>query len=547
MSSTDLEGRIAAIESRLTRIEARFGPPAPAMPPQAVPAPASPPPPKPAAAPAAPAREPGPSLATSVLGWGGGIALVLAAAYLIRLGVDSGWLTPVRQVALASIAGLTLIVAGFALRGLDRQYAGLLPAAGVAILFLSVYGAHLYYGFIGAKAAATAVVAICVVSLWLCRTFESDLYALFAVVGSYSAPFLLSGLRGSITDLVVYFSAWSAVFSVFAIWHGRRLIYLLALYLALPGFDLIWRQSASSEWVAALAFQAAQFAIFGIATAVFSIRHDAPLDKGAAFAHLPPLLLFYFLQYGLLSKHLPAYAPWIAVASAASIALIYAGARAALQRPLPGGELILWSYLALVLFHAGYIEMVPRHWAPWVAYLLVPALAVVSLRRGGGVGGSWPLWVAVGLIFGVNYLRVIFDTDVQGVPARSLLAIAYALLLYVGYLLSRGNLGNVAVLVLYAGHVSAMAAALHLLDQRIVQSVAWGVLALACLGLSLMQRDRALGQSSLLVFGATAAKVLLYDLSGAPPVARIVSLAVLGVTFYAGGMLYQRMLVAKQP
>jgi len=136
---------------------------------------------------------------------------------------------------------------------------------------------------------------------------------------------------------------------------------------------------------------------------------------------------------------------------------------------------------------------------------------------------------------------------VQGVPARSLLAVAYAALLYVGYLLSRGNLGNIAVLVLYAGHISAMAAALHLLDQRIVQSVAWGVLALGCLGLSLMQRDRALGQSSLLVFGATAAKVLLYDLSGAPPVARIVSLAVLGVTFYAGGMLYQRMLVAKQP
>ena len=543
----DLESRIAAIESRLARLEARFGQPAPAATQQAAAAPASPPPPRAAAAPAAAAREPGPSLATSVLGWGGGIALVLAAAYLIRLGVDSGWLTPVRQVALASIAGLALVVAGFVLRGLDRQYAGLLPAAGVAILFLSVYGAHLYYGFIGAKAAAAAVVAICALSLWLCRAFESDLYALFAVAGSYSAPFLLAGLRGSITDLVVYFSAWSAVFSVFAIWHGRRLIYLLALYLALPGFDLVWRQSASPDWVAAFTFQTAQFAIFGIATAVFSIRHDAPLEKGDAFAHLPPLLLFYFLQYGLLDRHLPAYAPWIAVASAALLALIYAGARVALQRPLPGGELILWSYLALVLFHAGYIEMVPRHWAPWVAFALVPVLAVVSLRRGGGVGGSWPLWVAVGLIFGVNYLRVIFDTDVQGVPARSLLAVAYAVLLYVGYLLSRGNLGNVAVLALYAGHVSAMAAALHLVDQRIVQSVAWGVLALACLGLSLMQRDRALGQSSLLVFGATAAKVLLYDLSGAPPVARIVSLAVLGVTFYAGGMLYQRMLVAKQP
>ncbi|MDQ3776621.1 MAG: hypothetical protein M3461_20840 [Pseudomonadota bacterium] len=46
---------------------------------------------------------------------------------------------------------------------------------------------------------------------------------------------MLSGLRGYVTDLVIYFSAWSAVFSVYAIWHGRRLIYLLALYLALIG------------------------------------------------------------------------------------------------------------------------------------------------------------------------------------------------------------------------------------------------------------------------------------------------------------------------
>lgn len=547
MMDRDLESRIAGIESRLARIEARFGQPAPAVPPHPAATSASTPPPKPAAAPAAPGREPGPSFATSVLGWGGGIALVLAAVYLIRLGVDSGWLTPARQIALASIGGLALIVAGFVLRGLDRQYAGLLPAAGIAILFLSVYGAHLYYGFVGATAAAAAVGVICAVALWLCRAFESDLYALFAVAGSYSAPLLLSGLRGSVTDLVVYFSAWSAVFSVFSIWHGRRLIYLLALYLALPGFDLIWRQSGSAEWVAALAFQSAQFAIFGIATAAFSIRHDAPLEKGAALAHLPPLLLFYFLQYSLLHKYLPAYAPWIAVASAAMIAAIYAVARVALQRPLPGGELILWSYVALVLFHAGYIEMVPKVWAPWVAFVLVPMIAGVSLSRGSGVSGTWPLWIAVGLIFAANYLRVIFDTDLQGVPGRPLLAVAYAALLYVGYLLARGNLGSIAVLVLYAGHISAMAAALHLLDQRIVQSVAWGVLALSCLGLSLVQRDRLLGQSSLLVFGATAAKVLLYDLSGAPPVARIVSLVVLGVTFYAGGLLYRRMLVAKQP
>lgn len=542
MEPAELEKRLASIEDRLTYLELRFKPAA--APAARASAAAQSQAPRPQTAAPSPRPEAGdqPSLVTSILGWGGAIALVLAAAYLIRLAIDTGWLTPMRQVAFATIAGIAMIGAGFALREVNRQYAGLLPAGGVAILFLSIYGGHLYYGFIGPTPAAAAVIVVCLVSLWLCRAFESDLYALFAVAGSYSAPFLLSGLRGSITDLVIYFSAWSVVFSVYAVWHGRRLIYLLALYLALIGFDIIWRNRAPGDWIPALVFQTVQFAIFGVATAVFSIKHRAPMDPRTALAHLPPLLLFYFLQYALLSRHLPAAAPWIAVASAAVVALLYGGARAALQRPLPGGELLLWSYVALVLFHAGYIESVPKEWAPWVAFVLLPIIALVSLRRGTGVGASWPLWLAVGLIFLVNYLRVVLDTDVQSVPGRQALAVVYALQLYGGYYLVRraSSYRGAELLLLYAGHISAMAAALHLIDTRIFESTAWALLALACLGGALWRRDRLLGQSSLLVFGATAGKVLLYDLSGAPPVARIISLAVLGLTFYVGGLLYQR-------
>ena len=131
-------------------------------------------------------------------------------------------------------------------------------------------------------------------------------------------------------------------------------------------------------------------------------------------------------------------------------------------------------------------------------------------------------------------------------PARPALAIAYSLQLYLGYYLIKGRAlpQGVAGLVLYAGHIAAMAAALHLYREPIVESAVWGVLALACLGLSLWARNRLLGQSSLLVFGATAFKVMLFDLGGASPTARIVSLVVLGVTFYIGGLLYQRLQTA---
>lgn len=539
MDPAEIEKRLMGVEARLARVESLL-PKATAPSPAARPTAAKATPPKP---------EPGdrPSLVTSFLGWGGAVALVLAAAYLIRLAVESGWLTPVRQVAFAAISGLAMIAAGFFLRGVNRQYAGLLPAGGVAILFLSIYGAHLFYGFIEATPATVAVVFVCLLSLWLCRVFESDLYALFAVAGSYSAPLLISGVP-SITDLVIYFSAWGVVFSVFSIWHGRRLIYLLALYLALIIFDFIFRSKAPDAWAAALTFQTVQFAIFGLATATFSIRNNAPLEAGSAWGHLPPLLIFYFLQYVLLKRHMPELAPWIAAGSALVVLGLYGATRAVLQRPLPGGEFLLWAYVAVVLFHAGYVESVPHAWAPWVAFAAVPVIAVATLRQGAGIRASWPIWVAVGVIFAINYLRIVFDTDLRSVPGRSALAIVYALELYLGYyfIRNRESVKGYAALVLYAGHISAMAAALHLLDERIVESAAWGVLALACLGLSLWQRDRVMGQSSLLMFGATAVKVLLYDLGGASPLTRIISLVVLGVTFYAGGLLYQRMLAVGQ-
>ena len=109
------------------------------------------------------ASEKQPSSITSILGWVGSTALVLAAAYLIRLAIDTGWLTPLRQIVFAVLGGAVLIGTGFTLRSADRRYAGLLPAGGIVILFLSVYGAHLRYGLIGPESAAAAVVFVCVV------------------------------------------------------------------------------------------------------------------------------------------------------------------------------------------------------------------------------------------------------------------------------------------------------------------------------------------------------------------------------------------------
>ena len=371
---------------------------------------------------------------TSVLGWAGAVAFVLAAAYLIRLAIDAGWLTPTVQIACAALFGFALIAVGFALRRAAHRYAGLLPAAGVAILFLSVYGAHLLYHLTGPYAAGAAIIVVCAISLGLCLAFDSDLYALFAVVGSYSAPFLIEGPTGPFADLALYYSAWSVTFTIFAIVRGRRLIYLVALYAALIGFDALARDG-TIDWHALLGFQCVQFVIFGIGTVMFSARRRAPLDEPAALVHLPALLLFYALQYLVLKAHVPQAAPWIAVGTLAAVAVLYLSARLLLEQPSPGGRLLLGSYAALVLLHAGYLESAPSAAAPWIALVLV-ALAYASRGAWAKMGNAlWPLAIAIGIIFLLNLLRTVFYTNLSIVPAHQLLGIIYAAMLYGGYVL----------------------------------------------------------------------------------------------------------------
>lgn len=500
----------------------------------------------------APAGKPFP--VTELLGWGGVAALVLAAGYLIKLGIDLGWLTPARQVLLAALGGLTLIGSGVALRRADRNYAALLPAGGVAILFLSVYGAHLYYRLIPFGAALAAVIVICLASLWLCHDFQSDLYAFFAVAGSYSAPLLLDGLRTGVGELALYYLAWSILFCSFSIWYGRRGIYLMAAYLSLIGFDVVWytqwRGQPRPPWMAALVFQSMQGLIFAVCTTLFSLIRKAPLDRATAWAHLPPLLLFYVLEYALLNRYLPAWAPWISILSALVIAGLYWLARGELGgERVAGGKLLVSVYAAVVLFHAGYLEALPDGWQPWAGLVAGIAMAAWLATRRVEPFGRGAVLAALGLIFVINLLRTTLDFDLEKVAGGDWLALAYAVELYIGYALARraGILRLARGALVYCGHLSAMAAAVHLFDSRLTVSSCWAILAVSCLGLALRLGDRLLAQSSLLVFAFSGIKVLVYDLAGAAPLVRIGSLVVLGVSLYLGGWLYRKIPADDEP
>ncbi len=482
--------------------------------------------------------------ATRLLGWSGATALVLAALYLIRLGIDSGWLTPLRQLGLAAFGGGALIVGGLLLRRLDRQYASFLPAAGVVVLFATVYGAHLYYGLIDSEAAVFGIIAVSMLTLWLGALFESEIYALFAVLGTYTAPIFLPELRGDIGGLVIYFSVWSLAFSYFALKLQRRSVYLLAMYLALIVFSFLFEQHLRTQWQGALLFQTLQFAIFLGAAVLFSLRNNTPMSNGDAGFHFPALLLFYALQYDLLDRHLPELAPWIALGSAAALLAAYLFARERLGGN-PAARSLVSAYIALVLVHSVYMNLLPDGFGPWVGLALILGLRLLFSARSDNEGmlASWPFMLAAGIILLINVARVLLNADMGEVPASGLLLVLYPALGYFSYFSLRRDADSArwAPALLILAHVSAMTAAAHLIDTQALVSVAWLAVASAALAAGFMLQDRRLGQSSLLLFLLAGLKIMLFDLADTTPLLRVGVLLVLGVTLYAGGWVYRKL------
>ncbi len=537
----DIFTRLQEIEARLLTIERALKLQSPSPSSQAPTTPARVAPPQDSALPFSPLTDVTPT-ATTVLGWGGMAALTLAAGYLIRLAITAGWLTPVRQVALAAIFGIVLILIGFSLITRNPRYASLLPGCGVVVLFLADYGAHLYHGLINPLQATMGVVVICVLALALGRIFEGEFYALFSVIGSYSGPIMLSNLREDPTDLAIYFSAWSILYCWYAINSARRQVYLLAAYLAFIVFDFVWRTGSAPDWVATVVFQFIQLLIFTCGTVLYSIVNRAPLELSSAKAHIPVLLLFYFVQYTTLRQHLPAWAPWISFGSLGLLLTAYGIAHAYLKTSLAAGRLIIAIYAAVVFLHAGYFELLPDYLRPWLGLGLIVALAAYASSHHEQAVKWWPLFAMAVLVFFLNYGRLLFGWEISEVPGYKFLIPLYAVALYVGYWLvqRQPDLANYQMWLLYMGHVNVMAGAGQVFEGRLMISLIWGILAVTTLLISIRLRNKPLGRSALFVFGAFAAKVWLFDLSGTDPLVRIGCLLVLGASLYIGGLLYQK-------
>jgi uncharacterized membrane protein len=196
-------------------------PPAPPTP-EAAPAAAEPPSepqPQPAVPPAVGAPGPGweQLLVEHWLVWLGAAAMALGGAFLVKLSIDYGLLTPAVRVVLGLLIGLGLSAGSELLRRREAQQPGAGPsyvppalaAAGAATVFASLYAAYALYHFLAAVPAFVLLAATAGATVAQSLR-QGPLVAVVGLVGAYGVPLLVSSDAPHALPLFAYLAVVTA-------------------------------------------------------------------------------------------------------------------------------------------------------------------------------------------------------------------------------------------------------------------------------------------------------------------------------------------------
>lgn len=135
----------------------------------------------------------------------GVLILVTGIGFFLKYSIDNGLLGEQARVALTVLAGVGMIVGGVRLVG--RQYhlfsQGLL-GGGIAVLYFSVFAAHSFYHLLGVYPSFALMLLVTVSAAILAIRLDSMLVAIFAIIGGYCTPILLSTGQVNFVGLFSY-------------------------------------------------------------------------------------------------------------------------------------------------------------------------------------------------------------------------------------------------------------------------------------------------------------------------------------------------------
>jgi uncharacterized membrane protein len=507
------------------------------------------------------------------------LAVLIGMAWFLKLAIDNHWIGPAGRVVIGLIAGAGLIA--WSERFRSRGFAAFsysLKAVGSGILYLSLWAAYALFQLIPSSLAFAAMILITAFNGFMCWLQDSELLALYAIVGGYSTPLLLSTSENHEITLFSYLLLLNlAVLVLVALRPWSRLLFgsFVGTVLFFLGWSMRFYTEAQLGRTAFFLF--IFYLIFAFAPRLVRLPDEDENLSGAdtlAVVGLPLLnAAFGFLGfYGLLESTRAAWAqPWVAVAFAAFYLLLLRLPRRGALHASPAALSALHLTIAVVFLtiaiplkaHGRWItigwlvEGAALLWlAQRVSLRLLRGLALLALILGLGAliaiqppastvilfnerFGTYLVGILVFAFVARLSYQATEDTEPEFpfswhlTAAVSLLIVNALILLAVGW-----EIHNYWWYVRYSGNWSVMIE--YRMYAQFTYSAFFMIFGAIQLALGFWKRSAFLRWQALILLAVSIAKVFLVDVSQLSQGYRIVSFLGLGALLLGVSFVYQK-------
>lgn len=487
------------------------------------------------------------SSAGQILGYAGVACLFFATVLLIRLSIDSGWLTPLRQLALAGVFGAILIGLPFLKVFKDRSYMNQLPALGIVVFHLTIYGGVFYHKLIDPEVGLLLISGVGILSLMLLEQIHEESYVLVSVFGTYLGAVFLKGGFSNTMGFFHFIMIWNLIYIAYSIYSGERKIILLASYMSigLVGIKVMSVNPSSELHIQAAAAQMIQFLCFLIGSVLFSKIKKQPLTYQESWAFFPLILFFYGLEYDLLDKIGPDLATAFSVALAGIIFLAYRiGGKSEEELDSAG---VTYTTVATLLAHSIYCVRLTDEMK-----ILTPLIFFILAF---GSQGSLRLKKFQGLLTVIGLMSLYsFGLIFIGNPSihQNFLILSggmYGLLMLILVFRSLKNEVGMKAIALVFAHSQILLAIYRMTWKSTLLSIDrsfiapfWIFYAFIILFFALKQKDTTLGKSAFPVIALGLLRFLVVDFERLASGSRILALGAMGALIFASGYIYKKTL-----
>jgi uncharacterized membrane protein len=152
------------------------------------------------------------------------VILFVGLAFLVKYGVEHQMIPVELRIAAVAAAGLAMLIVGWRLREKRPGYALSMQGAGVAVLYLTVFGALKLYHLLPAGMAFALLVVIAAAAAVLAVKQDSLALAVFGTAGGFLAPVLASTGGGSHVTLFSYYFVLNGAIVAIAWYRSWRIL-----------------------------------------------------------------------------------------------------------------------------------------------------------------------------------------------------------------------------------------------------------------------------------------------------------------------------------